>query len=115
MTKRRPGPQPERRPEDSVATAAKPPLPILAAECRSGTDNLAAPRVVPLPLSWARQLVENADGPVPEYGSREWLTLPDDSREKVAATVVAAERWRTRNYQQAEVYAFPPSKRAREI
>lgn len=48
-----------------------------------------------MPLPWARQLIANATGPIPEYGSAEWRALPDDSREKVAACIVAAECWRT--------------------
>jgi hypothetical protein len=53
----------------------------------------AAP--IPMPLPWAQQLIANADGPIPPYGSAEWVALPDDSRAKVAATVIAAECWRT--------------------
>ncbi len=49
----------------------------------------------PPPLPWARQLIANADQPIPAYGSPEWHALPDSSRAKVAACVVAAEAWRT--------------------
>lgn len=77
----------------------------------------------PLPLTWAQQLIDNAEGPVPQYGSPEWQALPDDSRAKVAATVIAAECWRTywlpeeverrlrteleavRNYEEPEVWS----------
>ncbi len=69
--------------------------------------------VTPLPLRWARALIEAADGPIPPYGSPEWSSLPDDSRTKVAATVEAAERWRTGNFA-PEIITFP-SRRAREI
>jgi len=51
--------------------------------------------VAHLPLSYSQRLLENADAPVPEYGSTEWQQLPDGSRAKVAAIVVAAEKWRT--------------------
>ncbi|MDP9390180.1 MAG: hypothetical protein M3P89_02070 [Actinomycetota bacterium] len=45
-------------------------------------------------LPWARALIERAHGPLPTYGSPEWDAL-EDGPEKVAATVVAAEAWRT--------------------
>lgn len=70
--------------------------------------------VIHFPLSWARGLIDSADGPVPEYGSADWVQLPDESRAKVAACVVAAERWRTRRPHFLEMDAVP-SKRAREI
>ncbi|MCU1613515.1 MAG: hypothetical protein JWO98_1055 [Frankiales bacterium] len=70
--------------------------------------------VVHFPLSWARQLIDGAAGPIPEYGSAEWVRLPDDSRSKVASCVVAAERWRTRNRSTGED-AMPVGRRAREI
>lgn len=47
-----------------------------------------------MPLPWAADLIRSADGPVPDYGSPEWAALPDDSRAKVAACVIAAECWR---------------------
>ena len=65
------------------------------------------------PLSWAQQLIDGADGPVPVYGSREWVLLPDESRAKVAACVIAAENWRTRRY--AFEAPAPGSRRARDI
>lgn len=66
-------------------------------------------------LSWAQQLIENADGSFPAYGSQEWVQLADDDRRKVAACVAAAEAWRTRNYR-ADVFEFAfPNRRAREI
>jgi hypothetical protein len=34
-------------------------------------------------------------GPIPEYGSPEFEALPDNSPEKVASCVRAAEAWRT--------------------
>jgi hypothetical protein len=77
-------------------------------------DNSAARRIVPLPLSWARQLIANGGKAFPEYGSREWVSLDDRDPRKVAACVEAAERWRTRNYA-ADVYALPTGRRAREI
>lgn len=48
----------------------------------------------PPTLPWARALIDGATGPVPDYGSPEWEALADGP-EKVAATVVAAEAWRT--------------------
>lgn len=74
-------------PEKSAATKQ------LASESQS-----RAGVVVPLPLLWARQLTANATGPVPEYGTPAWVELPDDSREKVASCVLAAEAWRTRRH-----------------
>ncbi len=76
-------------------------------------DSAAQAVVTPLPLRWARALIEAADAPIPPYGSAEWSALPDDSRTKVAATVLAAESWRTRNFT-PEIITFP-SRRAREI
>lgn len=63
--------------------------------------------VVNLPLSWAEQLIANGGPEVPEYGSRRWAELPDDSRAKVAACVVAAERWRTQG-RSADVLTLDP-------
>lgn len=72
--------------------------------------------VLPMPLRWARALIEGADGPIPEYGSPEFADLPDDSRAKVASCVMAAERWRTRRHQGGAESAYPSSsRRAREI
>jgi hypothetical protein len=70
--------------------------------------------VIQFPLLWARQLIDGAEGPIPEYGSAEWVRLPDESRAKVASCVEAAERWRTRN-RQFDVDAWPGGRRAREI
>jgi hypothetical protein len=83
--------RPEGRPFENVAAAAK--LQVgSASDCTAITDRTVINGA--FPLNWARQLIESADGPVPEYGSREWLRLPDESRTKVAACVAAAERWR---------------------
>lgn len=71
--------------------------------------------VTHLPLAWARQLIANAEGPMPEYGSLEWIELPDESRTKVAACVAAAEKWRTRHVPLEIVSAHTTSRRAREI
>lgn len=56
--------------------------------------------VLPFRLRWAEVLIANglAVGPLPEYGSADWAALQDDDRRKVAATVEAAERWRTRRH-----------------
>ncbi len=67
----------------------------------------------PFPLSWAKALIEGADGQTPEYGSAEWVRLPDDSRAKVAACVLAAEKWRTRRHTFES--PAPGSRTAREI
>ncbi len=78
-------------------------------------DSPAVAVVTPLPLRWASALIEAADGPIPEYGSREFLALPDDSRTNVAACVEAAETWRTRLHH-AEQFVLPAgSARARRI
>ncbi len=42
---------------------------------------------------WAYGLIRRAATPVPSYGSREWLQLPDGSAERIASVVVAAESW----------------------
>jgi hypothetical protein len=71
--------------------------------------------VVPLPLTWARQLIANGGDSFPAYGTPEWMTLDDRDPRKVAACVVAAENWRTRNHR-ADVFDLPLSgKRAREL
>lgn len=71
--------------------------------------------VVPLPLTWARQLIAKAGESFPAYGSPEWVALDDRDPRKVAACVAAAECWRTRNYR-ADVFELPlTSRRAREI
>jgi hypothetical protein len=76
-------------------------------------NSAALASVTPLPLRWARALIEGAGGHIPPYGSTEWSSLPDDSRIKVAACVIAAEHWRTRGY---ALNAYPASnRRAREI
>lgn len=71
--------------------------------------------VTPLPLRWAKTLIDGAAGPVPEYGSPEWAALPDDAREKVAGCVLAAEQWRTRYHRERLVDVRPRTRRAREI
>ncbi|GAB3349973.1 hypothetical protein [Modestobacter lapidis] len=50
--------------------------------------------LLPSPIPWATALISAADGPIPDYGSPEWVALPDNDRRKVAATVLAAECWR---------------------
>ena len=44
---------------------------------------------------WARRMLDAAEGPIPSYGSPEWLALPEGDRRKVAAVVIAAECWAT--------------------
>ena len=70
--------------------------------------------VLPMRPRWSQALIDGADGPVPSYGSAAWSALPDDSRVKVAATVLAAEAWRTRHVQPDFVTPIG-SRRAREI
>lgn len=61
--------------------------------------------VFPNALPWASALVAKAKGRhVPDYGTPEWAALPDADPAKVAATVVAAEAWRT--YWSPEERAF---------
>ncbi len=59
-SERRPGYQPERRPE-SAPTKKR----------TQAEDSPAVAVVTPLPLRWARALIEAADGPLPPYGSAE--------------------------------------------
>jgi len=84
-----------------------------AAKLLARKNSPAGAVVTPLPLSWAKALIEAAEGPIPMYGSRKWAALPNHSRTKVASTVIAAECWRTKDYV-PEVIDFP-SRRAREI
>jgi hypothetical protein len=49
----------------------------------------------PATIPWAQALIDGADGPIPQYDSEEWRALPDGSRAKVAACVIAAEAWRS--------------------
>jgi hypothetical protein len=50
--------------------------------------------VLPTRLGWAAGLIDRAEGFIPEYGSPEFEALPDDSPERVASCVRAAEAWR---------------------
>ncbi len=44
--------------------------------------------------AWARAMIEKAKGhAVPEYGSVDWLRLPDAHPARIAAVVIAAEAW----------------------
>ncbi|TQN44410.1 hypothetical protein FHU33_3912 [Blastococcus colisei] len=55
-------------------------------------------RPLPLPglLPWEDRLIAAAgDQPIPDYGSREWHALPENSAIRVAACVHAAAAWRT--------------------
>ncbi|TFV49529.1 hypothetical protein [Blastococcus sp. TF02A-35] len=59
---------------------------------------MTRPSPLPLPqlLPWEARLLALADGqPIPDYGSREWRALPEDSPIRVAACVQAAAAWRT--------------------
>lgn len=38
-------------------------------------------------------MIARATGTIPQYGSPEWLRLPDGSLEKVASVIRAAENW----------------------
>jgi hypothetical protein len=53
------------------------------------------PYLGPQPLPWARALIDSAEQPIPQYGTPEWAALPDTSRAKIAACVIAAEAWRS--------------------
>jgi hypothetical protein len=72
--------------------------------------------VLPFRIRWAEVLIANgqAIGELPEYGSPEWAALDDEDRRKVAATVVAAEQWRTRHYRD-DRFPEPVDSRARRI
>jgi microcystin degradation protein MlrC len=72
--------------------------------------------VLPFRIRWAEVLITNGEaiGDVPEYGSAEWASLEDDDRRKVAATVIAAERWRTRD-QRDQGFLEPVDNRTRRI
>src|SRR4051794_17507430 len=65
---------------------------------REGTADRAGSHrgdsVIPPRLEWAAALIDRATGHVPEYGSPEFEALPDNSPEKVASCVRAAEAWR---------------------
>ncbi len=43
--------------------------------------------------SWAQALIRRAEKPLPRYGSREWLALPEGHPAKIAGCVLAAECW----------------------
>ncbi|MGI8578631.1 MAG: hypothetical protein ACR2KG_12140 [Nocardioidaceae bacterium] len=45
--------------------------------------------------SWSYRLIRKAMAPVPPFGSREWVDLPEGSAERIASVVVAAEAWAT--------------------
>ncbi len=64
------------------------------AKKRTQAEDSASAPLFPVALPWARALIDRASGLLPSYGSPEWDALPDGP-EKVAATVVAAEAWRT--------------------
>jgi hypothetical protein len=104
MESRRKGPAPATGTGPAENAAARKPLSV--------QNSAALASVTPLPLRWARALIESADDTIPPYGSAEWSALPDDSRIKVAACVIAAERWRTRRHSFDTV---PGSRRSREI
>lgn len=42
---------------------------------------------------WAQRLMSRAARPLPRYGSREWLALPEGHPAKIAGVVLAAECW----------------------
>lgn len=73
---------------------------VLAASGGTARASVAASGVTPGEITglWASnqvtQLLDGVDGPVPEYGSLEWVQLlPGDPR-KVAAVIAAAEEFR---------------------
>lgn len=104
-----------RRPAPPTKESAGPAENVAATAPLRDESSAVLASVLPMPLRWARALIEGADGPIPQYGSTEWSSLPDESRAKVASCVVAAEHWRTRHHQPDLHLAPPPSRRAREI
>ena len=72
--------------------------------------------ILPFRIRWAEVLIDNgqAVGEIPEYGSPDWAALDDDDRRKVAATVIAAEQWRTRHHGD-ESFPEPVDNRVRRI
>jgi hypothetical protein len=71
---------------------------------------------VPLPLTWARQLIDNAAGAeIPEYGSVEFHELPEGPV-KVASVILSAEERRLEREAVRRGALLPmSSRRAREI
>lgn len=61
----------------------------------AGNPTDTALRGLPAAPPWAARFITAGGPDVPTYGSPAWDALPDDSRAKVAAVVVAAECWRT--------------------
>ncbi|MGY1845532.1 hypothetical protein [Modestobacter sp. SYSU DS0875] len=72
--------------------------------------------VIPFRNPWAEVLISNGQefGSIPEYRSAEWAALPDNDRRKVAACVIAAERWATRHHLDV-AFVERASARARRI
>jgi hypothetical protein len=90
----REGPAPARTgPESRPATK----LPNLDRQGSAPGGQSAPPRpaLLAVPLPWAQARIDAAGAPIPAYGSADWAALPDDSRTKIAAVIVAAECWRT--------------------
>lgn len=104
QTSERPAPAEETGPAENVATTA--PL--------DNQNSAHLAEVLPMRPRWSQALIEGADGPIPPYGSAAWSALPDDSRAKVAATVLAAEAWRTRHVR-PDFLAPIGGRRGREI
>jgi hypothetical protein len=94
--------------------AAAKPLGSVVESTAIGDISSRSAGVAVMPLRWANQLIANADSAIPEYGSPEWQQLPDDSRAKVAACVIAAEEWRTCRSAGYAPVSFT-SRRVREI
>lgn len=72
--------------------------PAEAANPKSLTDSLQAigdSSIATGRRYWARQLIERQTPERPQYGSTQWLMLPNDHPDKVAAAVIAAECWAT--------------------
>ena len=86
----RPAPQPTGTGLSETSAATKPPKPT-----SEDSGNQGQPALLPERLRWAAARIDAAGGDLPAYGSTEWHELPDDSRLKVAAVIVAAEAWRT--------------------
>jgi hypothetical protein len=96
-------------PENFAAT--KP----LGSAVKSTANSPQRATVAHLPLPWAQQLIANGGDDFPEYRSREWMALDDRDPRKVAGCVAAAEAWWESRSQPADVFAFPSTRRIREI
>lgn len=84
----------ERRPALAGADLRSPRAASKQNKSRQQGKAVGASSVIPPRLDWSAALIDAATGFVPEYGSPEFEALPDNSPEKVASCVRAAEAWR---------------------